>query len=84
VSDRIELHLVGDAELLAVVGVHRELIAREVLAVALDVAESEGVQGVHLARWPDGHVVPTAAGAWGASNGGRLELRKTGPVTLNV
>ncbi len=84
VSDRIELHLVGDSDLLAVVAAHRELISSEVLAVALDAAESEGDDGVHLAKWPDSHVVVSASRSWGASNGGRLELRKTGPVTVDA
>ena len=41
VSDRITLRLAGDADAVAAIGTHRELIAGETLATSLDAREAE-------------------------------------------
>jgi len=45
VEDRIELLLAGDAELLAAVREHRDHVAGETLAVAMQLAEDSGAGG---------------------------------------
>ncbi|BDI23160.1 isoleucine--tRNA ligase [Herbiconiux sp. L3-i23] len=84
VSDRIEVRFEGDDELGAVIDAHRDLIAGETLTVQLDFAEATADSTGNLTTWPDGHLTVLKPGAWGARDGGRFELRKTGPVVLDV
>ncbi len=84
VSDRIDLDIEGDADLLAVLDAHRDLIAAEVLAVSIDARPATAASTGVRTRWPDGSLTILPADAWGARDGGRFELRKTGPVMLDV
>jgi isoleucyl-tRNA synthetase len=84
VSDRIELHLEGDDGLAAVLAAHGDLVAAETLAVALDVAPATAASTDRVTRWADGRVTPIAPGSWGATNGGRIELRRAGRMVSDV
>lgn len=84
VSDRIDLRFEGDADLGDVLDAHRDLIAGETLATGVEFAPATADSTGILSTWADGHVTLLPAGSWGATDGGRFELRKTGPVTLNV
>jgi isoleucyl-tRNA synthetase len=84
VSDRIEVRFEGDSELAAVLEAHRDLVSAETLTVRLDFAEATSDSTGNLTTWPDGHLTVLQVGAWGARDGGRYELRKTGPVVLDV
>lgn len=50
VSDRIALRLAADAVTVAAIEAHRDLIARETLAVSLDAREAEGEMVIELER----------------------------------
>ncbi|MET0590821.1 MAG: class I tRNA ligase family protein, partial [Naasia sp.] len=84
VSDRIELRYEGDADLRAVLAEHSDLIARETLAARIDYEPADADSGSNLSTWPDGYVTLLKTGSWGAADGGRFELRKTGPVIAHV
>ncbi|MGN6743226.1 MAG: class I tRNA ligase family protein, partial [Amnibacterium sp.] len=84
VTDRIELAVEGDAELLRMLEVHGDLVARETLTEALTV-EPAGVGTTdRVQRWGDGTLTRIPAGSWGATDGARFELRKTGDMVLDV
>ncbi|HEY0373886.1 MAG TPA: isoleucine--tRNA ligase [Amnibacterium sp.] len=84
VTDRIELAVEGDAELLRMLEVHRDLVQGETLTAALDTAPASAGSVDRVQRWPDGTLTRIPAGNWGATNGARFELRKTGAVVLDV
>ena len=67
VSDRIDLTVRGDAELVAVLAAHGDLVAAETLVTDLDVALDEG-------RPADG------AASWASTAGGRFALARTGTM----
>ncbi|MFD1713968.1 isoleucine--tRNA ligase [Amnibacterium flavum] len=84
ISDRIDIRFEGDADLAAVLDAHRELIASETLAVSVEFSPATADSTGNLTAWPDGHLTLQKPGTWGAADGGRFELRKTGPVRLDV
>ena len=64
--------------------VHGDLVQRETLTEALDVAPAHLGSTDRVQRWPDGTLTRIPAGNWGATDGARFELRKTGAVVLDV
>jgi isoleucyl-tRNA synthetase len=84
VTDRIELGVEGDPDLLRMLEVHGELVKRETLTEVLEVAPATVGSTDRVQRWPDGTLTRIPAGNWGATDGARFELRKTGDVVLDV
>jgi isoleucyl-tRNA synthetase len=84
VTDRIELAVEGDADLLRMLEVHGDLVRRETLTESIDVAPATAGSTDRVQRWPDGTLTRIPAGNWGATDGARFELRKTGAVVLDV
>jgi hypothetical protein len=84
VTDRIELAVEGDADLLRMLEVHGDLVQGETLTVVLDAAPASAGTLDRVQRWPDGTLTRIPAGNWGATDGARFELRKTGAVVLDV
>jgi isoleucyl-tRNA synthetase len=84
VTDRIELAVEGDPDLLRMLAVHGDLIRGETLTELLDVAPASAGSADRVQRWPDGTLTRIPAGSWGATDGARFELRKTGAVVLDV
>ena len=84
VTDRIDLAIEGDAELLAMLEAHGDLLRRETLVETLTASAAGPGSADRVLRWPDGHLTVFAAGAWGASGGGRFELRRAGGSVLDV
>ncbi|GAA2754437.1 isoleucine--tRNA ligase [Amnibacterium kyonggiense] len=84
VTDRIDLAVEGDADLLAMLAAHGDLVRSETLAESLTAAPADAGSGDRVLRWPDGHLVHLVAGTWGAAEGGRFELRRAGGSVLDV
>jgi isoleucyl-tRNA synthetase len=84
VGDRIELAVEGDPELLAMLDAHRDLVAEETLAISVEAYPASAGSTGRVLRWPDGALTVLQPGSWGARDGGRFELRKTGRVVLDV
>jgi isoleucyl-tRNA synthetase len=84
VTDRIDLAVEGDEDLLAMLEVHGDLVRRETLTERLDAAPATAASTDRVQRWADGTLTVLPAGGWGASGGARFELRKTGRMVLDV
>jgi isoleucyl-tRNA synthetase len=84
VTDRIDLHVEGDADLLAMLDAHGDLVRSETLATSLDVSPADAGTVDRVLRWPDGHLTRIERGAWGATDGARVELRRTGGSVLDA
>jgi isoleucyl-tRNA synthetase len=84
VGDRIQLAVEGDADLLAMLEAHGDLVARETLAVSVEALPAGTGSTGRVLRWPDGALTVLSAGTWGARDGGRFELRKTGRMVIDV
>ncbi|WP_375400621.1 isoleucine--tRNA ligase [uncultured Amnibacterium sp.] len=84
VSDRIDLAVEGDDDLQRMLAVHRDLVVGETLVAELTVGSATELSATRLAKWVDGSLTLLADDAWGASAGGRFELRKTGPMERDV
>lgn len=84
VSDRIEVHFEGDADLRELLDRFGAFLAAETLITEWTFTAATADSTGRLTRWADGHLTVLPAGAWGAAAGGRFELRKAGPVLLNV
>jgi isoleucyl-tRNA synthetase len=84
VTDRIDLAVEGDDELLAMLAAHGDLVRSETLATTLDVARADAGTTDRVLRWADGHLTRLAPGTWGAAEGARFELRRAGGSVLDV
>ncbi len=84
VTDRIDLAVQGDADLLAMLAVHGDLVRRETLVESLDTGPAGPGATDRVLRWPDGHLTRIDAGSWGAAEGARFELRRAGGSVLDV
>ena len=84
VTDRIELAVEGDPDLLRMLEVHGDLVKGETLTEVLETAPASPASADRVQRWPDGTLTRIPAGNWGATDGARFELRKTGAVVLDV
>ena len=84
VSDRIDLAVEGDEELLAMLETHGDLVRRETLVESLTADPAGPGTTDRVLRWPDGALTVFAAGAWGACAGARFELRRAGGSVLDV
>ncbi|MGN6445425.1 isoleucine--tRNA ligase [Amnibacterium sp.] len=84
VTDRIDLTVEGDQELIAMLDAHGDLVRRETLAESLVARPADAGSTDRVLRWPDGHLVHLAPGTWGAAEGGRFELRRAGGSVLDV
>jgi isoleucyl-tRNA synthetase len=84
VTDRIELAVEGDEDLLRMLDVHGDLVKGETLTEVLETAPASPASADRVQRWPDGTLTRILAGTWGARDGARFELRKTGAVVLDV
>jgi hypothetical protein len=74
----------GDPDLLAMLDAHRDLVAQETLATEVQALPAGPGSTDRVMRWPDGALTVLPSGSWGARDGGRFELRKTGRVVLDV
>ncbi len=84
VTDRIELVVEGDPDLLRMLEVHGDLVRAETLTERLEIAPASPGSSDRVQRWQDGTLTRIAAGSWGAKDGARFELRKTGGMVLDV
>lgn len=84
VTDRIDLSVEGDDDLVAMLQRHQDLIRRETLVESLTVDPAGPGSTDRVLRWPDGHLVHLQRGTWGAAEGGRFELRRAGGSVLDV
>ena len=84
VTDRIDLAVEGDADLVAMLEAHGDLVRGETLVEHLEVTLAHPASNDRVLRWADGSLTHLPAGTWGAVDGGRFELRKTGGVVLDV
>ncbi|HEV7622916.1 MAG TPA: isoleucine--tRNA ligase [Amnibacterium sp.] len=84
VTDRIELAVEGDPDLLHMLEVHGDLVKSETLTEVLETSPASAGSGDRVQRWADGTLTRIPAGNWGATDGARFELRKTGAVVLDV
>ena len=84
VSDRIDLRVEGDADLLAMLDAHGDLLRRETLVESLEAAPAGPGTRDRVLHWADGHLVRLPEDAWGASDGARFELRRAGGSVLSA
>jgi isoleucyl-tRNA synthetase len=84
VTDRIDLAVEGDEELLAMLHAHGDLVRAETLVESLEVAPAGPGTVDRVLRWADGHLTRVEPGAWGAAEGARFELRRAGGSVLDV
>jgi isoleucyl-tRNA synthetase len=84
VTDRIDLAVEGDEELLAMLAVHGDLVRKETLVEVLETGPAGPGTTDRVLRWPDGRLTRIEAGSWGAAEGARFELRRAGGSTLDV
>ena len=83
-EDLAPLAVEGDDDLRRMLAVHGELVTGETLVARLTVDPATPLTETRLARWVDGSLTLLPRGGWGASAGGRFELRKTGPMERDV
>jgi isoleucyl-tRNA synthetase len=84
VTDRIDLAVEGDAELLAMLDAHGDLVRAETLVETFVAAPAGPGSNDRVLRWADGHLVHLKPGTWGAAEGGRFEVRRAGGSVLDV
>jgi isoleucyl-tRNA synthetase len=84
VTDRIELAVEGDPDLVAMLEVHGDLVQAETLTESLEVAPASAGTTDRVQRWADGTLTVIDCGAWGAADGARFELRRAGRMVLDV
>ncbi|MDH2442502.1 isoleucine--tRNA ligase [Amnibacterium sp. CER49] len=84
VTDRIELAVEGDPDLVRMLEVHGDLVRAETLTESLDVAPASAGTTDRVQRWADGTLTLIDRGGWGAVEGARFELRRAGRMVLDV